>query len=42
VKKLPVLVVVLVLIGAAAWAQNNTLGRGQWLHDLWQSDQRKA
>lgn len=33
-KKLFVLVVVLILVGAASWAQSNT-GTGQWLHGLW-------
>jgi hypothetical protein len=40
-KKLLVLVVVLVLVGAASWAQS-TMGSGQWLYDLWQSYQRSA
>lgn len=39
-KKLLVLVVVLILVGAALWAQNN-IGTGQWLHDLW-TDEQKA
>jgi hypothetical protein len=39
-KKLLVLVVVLVLVGAASWAQN-IRGTGQWLHDLWGATQRE-
>ena len=38
-KKLLVLVVILVLVGAASWAQSD-LGTGQWLHDNWESYQR--
>ena len=38
-KKLLVLVVVLILIGAASWAQGS-MGTGQWLHDFWTSYQK--
>jgi hypothetical protein len=38
-KKLRVLVVVLVLVGTSLSAQG-TETTGQWLHDLWESDQR--
>jgi len=38
-RRLLVLVVVLILIGAAAWAQSN-FGTGQWLVDLWKSFQK--
>jgi len=37
-KKLLVLVV-LILVGTVSWAQSQT-GSGQWLHDLWEGDQR--
>lgn len=41
-KKLLGLVVVLILIGAASWAQSDVgTGQGQWLHDLWGSYQRE-
>ncbi len=41
-KKLLVIVVVLVLVGAASWAQaqTDTPETGQWLHDLWISYQK--
>jgi hypothetical protein len=37
-KKLLVLVLVLILVGVASWA--DTFGTGQWLHDLWASAQK--
>ena len=37
-KKLLVLAV-LILVGAASWAQQSTIGTGQWLHDGWTSYQ---
>jgi hypothetical protein len=36
-KKVLILLAVLILVGAASWAQGNT---GQWLHDLWPSAQK--
>jgi hypothetical protein len=42
-KKHLVLVVVLVLVGAAAWAQGAPgMRTGQWLHSLWESLQKIA
>lgn len=37
--KKSIVLVVLILIGTASWAQS-TFGTGQWLHDLWTSYQR--
>ena len=39
-KKLLTLVVVLILVGTASWAESN-VGTGQWLHKLWESYQRQ-
>jgi hypothetical protein len=33
------ILLVLILIGPASWAQSNP-GTGQWLHDIWKSNQR--
>ncbi len=37
-KKLPVLVVFLVLVGTASWATPTVTGR--WLHECWLADQK--
>ncbi|MGA2639697.1 MAG: hypothetical protein ABSG21_02190 [Spirochaetia bacterium] len=41
-KKLLALVVVLIMVGAASWAQGTNLGLGWWLHDDWRGWQERS